>query len=134
MHKINLPAKMAARNGEKMIFGKNCQLTLDTLEVKIFTEITLYRTVSKINAFLQFIQNFKMATKTGGKNNFWKEMPDDSADNLGSQTFHLFYIFCRISRWLTNRAGRRFWQKLADDYVDILGVNNLVKITISHHF
>ena len=75
MQKINLPAKMVARNGEKMIFGKNCQLTLDTLEVKIFTEIALSRTVSKINAFLHFIQNFKMATKTGGKNNFSRWPP-----------------------------------------------------------
>ena len=50
--KINLPAKMAARNGEKVIFGKNCQPTLDTLKVKIFTEIGLSSTVSKINAFL----------------------------------------------------------------------------------
>ena len=83
MQKINLSAKMAARKGEKMIFGKNCQLTLDILEVKMFTEIALSRTVSKINTFLHFMQNFKMAAKTGGENNFWKEMSDDSADNLG---------------------------------------------------
>ena len=130
MQKINLPAKMTARN---------CQLTLDTVEVKIFTEITLSHTVSKINALLHFIQNFKMATKTGGKNNFWKEMPDDSADNLGVKSFieitlSFLHFLCRISRWLTYMAGKHFWQKLPDDYADTLGVNNFVKITISHHF
>ena len=87
---------MPTSNGEKMMFGKDCQLTLDILEVKIFT-------VSKITVFLHFMQNFKMATKTGGENNFWKEMPDDS--NLGIKNFTeitlSFYIFCRISRWPT---------------------------------
>ena len=75
--KNNLAAKIAARNGKKMIFGKNCQLTLETFQVKIFTEIALYLTVSKINVILHFVQNFKMAARTGGENNFWKEMPDD---------------------------------------------------------
>ena len=87
MQKNNLSSKMAARNGEKMIFGKTCQLTLDILEVKISTETTLSHTVSKINVLLHFMQNFKMAAKTGGENNFWKEMSDDSVDNLGVKNF-----------------------------------------------
>ena len=49
--------------------------------------ITLSHTVSKKNACLHFMQNFKMAAKTGGENNFWKEMSDDSADNLGVKNF-----------------------------------------------
>ena len=38
----------------------------DTLGVKNFVEIALARTFSEINAFLQFTQKFKMATKSGG--------------------------------------------------------------------
>ena len=58
MQKINLAAKMATRNGDKKIFRKNCQLTLwIPLEVKIFSEITLFHTVSKINAFYAEFQD-----------------------------------------------------------------------------
>ena len=39
----------------------------DTLRVKNFVEIALSRSVSEINAFLHFIQKFKMAAKSGGK-------------------------------------------------------------------
>ena len=36
MQKFNLPAKMVAKNVRKTIFGKNCQLTVDTLDIIIF--------------------------------------------------------------------------------------------------
>ena len=39
----------------------------DKLQVKNSVEITLFRSVSKINTFLCLTQNFKMATKSGGK-------------------------------------------------------------------
>ena len=42
----------------------------DTLRVKIFVEIALSRSVSEINAFLRFMQKFKMAAKFWRKNNF----------------------------------------------------------------
>ena len=42
----------ATKNGRKTIFGKNRQMT---------------RPVSEINAFLHFMQKFKMVTKNGGK-------------------------------------------------------------------
>ena len=44
----------------------------DTLQVKNFAEIALPCTVSEINALLHFMQNFKMATKTGGEPIFGK--------------------------------------------------------------
>ena len=44
----------------------------DTLRVKNFVEISLSRTVSKINALLCFIQKFKMAAKNGRKAIFLK--------------------------------------------------------------
>ena len=75
MQKFNLPAKMLMRNGGKMNFGKNCQLTLWipwNLKVKIFTENALSHTVSKINPLLHFMQNFKMDAKNGGKKIFGK--------------------------------------------------------------
>ena len=42
----------------------------DTLRVKTFIEIALSCTISKINAFLRFMQKFKMAAKNGGKTIF----------------------------------------------------------------
>ena len=44
----------------------------DTLWVKNFEEIALSRTISEINAFLCFMQKFKMATKNGRKLMFGK--------------------------------------------------------------
>ena len=51
----------------------------DTLRVKTFFEIALSRSISKINAFLHFMQKFKMATKNGGKAIFLEKLPVDSA-------------------------------------------------------
>ena len=39
----------------------------DTLRIKNFIKIALSQTVSKINAFLRFMQKFKMAAKNGRK-------------------------------------------------------------------
>ena len=44
----------------------------DTLRVKNFVEIALSRSVSEINAFLHFMQKFKMAAKSGGRTIFAK--------------------------------------------------------------
>ena len=55
--------KITAKNGGKMIFGKNRQYTLQTLWVKHFVKIALSHTISDINAFFRFIQKFKMAGK-----------------------------------------------------------------------
>ena len=54
----------------KVILEKSPADSAVTLRVKIFVEIALSRTVSKINVFLYFMQKFKMATKNGGKENF----------------------------------------------------------------
>ena len=44
----------------------------DTLRVKIFVDIALSRSISKINVFLHLTQKFKMAAKSGGKMIFAK--------------------------------------------------------------
>ena len=65
--------KMAAKNGRKIFFlEKSSVNSADTMRVKNFVEITLFRSVSKINAFLHFTQKFKMAAKNGGKTIFGK--------------------------------------------------------------
>ena len=53
--------KMTAKNGGKMIFGKNWLMTCIPLEVENFIKITLSHTASEIKAFLCFTQKFKMA-------------------------------------------------------------------------
>ena len=58
---------MAAKKGKKTIFEKK-----NILGVKNFVDIALSRTVSKIDAFLLFMQKFKMAAKHGGTTNFEK--------------------------------------------------------------
>ena len=60
--------KMATKNGGKMIFGKNRQLTLQiSWRQNFFVKIALFHTISEINVFLCFMQKFKMATKMAGK-------------------------------------------------------------------
>ena len=69
LHRISRwPPKVAGNN-----FCENLPVnSADTLWVKNFVEITLARSVSEINMFLRFTQNFKMATKSGGKMIFAK--------------------------------------------------------------
>ena len=51
---------------ENDFWGKSPVDSVDTLRVKNFVEITLSRSVSKINTFfLPFTQKFKMAAKSG---------------------------------------------------------------------
>ena len=58
---------MATKSGEKVIFVKSDQYSLDTLAVENFDEIALSRTVKEIEAnlcllhFWQKIRKFKMA-------------------------------------------------------------------------
>ena len=49
---------------ENVSWGKSQDHSAD---YKNLVEIALSHTVSKINAFLHFVQKFKMATKNGGK-------------------------------------------------------------------
>ena len=57
---------MAAKSGGKVIFCEKSPVdSADTLWVKIFVEIALSRSISKINALLHFTQKFKMAAKSG---------------------------------------------------------------------
>ena len=59
--------KMAAKSGGKTFFSKIMPVdSADTPWVKNFVEIALFHSVSEINAFLRFMQKFKMATKSGG--------------------------------------------------------------------
>ena len=63
---------MAAKNGRKT-FLTMWQMTVYSLWVEIFFNISLSRTVSEINAFLPFTQKFKMA----GKIDFWQKVQYD---------------------------------------------------------
>ena len=116
MQKVNLPAKLATRNGDKKIFGKNCQLTLwIPLEVKIFTEITLFHIVSKIKCILAFYAEVQDGHQKWRENNFWKEIPDDFADNLEVKNLVEITLSCTISQI---NAFLHFLQniKMADKY------------------
>ena len=58
---------------KKRFLGKVTSVdSADTLGVKTFNEIVLSHTVSEINAFMCFMQKFKMAAKNGGKMIFGK--------------------------------------------------------------
>ena len=65
--------KMATKNGGKTIFWKKLPDDFaNTLGVKNFPKIALSRTISKINAFLGFIQKIKMAIQIAISKNFVK--------------------------------------------------------------
>ena len=69
----------------------------DILQVKIFIEIALSRSVFEINTFLCLTQKFKMAAKSGGKTLFCEIMPVDSADTLRVKNFVEIALSCSVS-------------------------------------
>ena len=101
--------KMAAKNGGKMIYGKCHQLTLLTpLRVKNFDEIVLSHTVSEINAFICFMQKFKMAAKKLWEKDFLEKVASQLWGYPSDQNFNeiaLSHIIPDINAFL------RFKQK-----------------------
>ena len=65
--------KRATKNGGKAIFPEKSPVhSADILRVKNFIKIALSCTISNINAFLRFMQKFKMVAKNGRKAIFGK--------------------------------------------------------------
>ena len=64
---------MAAKNGRKTTFGKQLQMTLVYTPWVNNFEIALSHTVSEIYTLMQFMQNFNIAIKNGGKTIFGKK-------------------------------------------------------------
>ena len=87
--------KMAAKNGRKSIFYKNCHDSLPG--VKNFIEITLSHTISKINTFFVLYRISRWPTKMAGKLFFWQKVPDGSADTLGSKIVQIA-LSCFVSK------------------------------------
>ena len=58
-----------------------------TLGLNISSKSPLSSIVLEITAFFCFMQSFKMAVKTGTKNDFWKKLPDDYAYTLLANNF-----------------------------------------------
>ena len=73
--------KMATKNVEKTIFGKNasCLCGYPGGGVNNFNEITLSRTISEINAFYAEIQDGRQKWQ---EIDFWEKPPVDSANTL----------------------------------------------------
>ena len=57
---------------ENNFWEKSPVASANTLQVKNFVEIALSHSVSEINAFLHFMQKFKMAAKSGRETIFVK--------------------------------------------------------------
>ena len=92
--------KMATKNGGKIIFGKSRQETLQNIQwIKNFIEITLSRTVSKINVFLPFTQKFKMATKNGRKTIFGKSHQETLKIPCGSKILSILLYLAPFLRY-----------------------------------
>ena len=123
----------------KKILGKNWQLTL-----------WIPRYISHCfqdKCVLTFHAEFQDGRQKWQKNNFWKEIPDNFADNQGVKNLVEITLSCTVSQI---NAVLHFLQnfKLADQYAGNTffsknwqmtmqtpwGVNNLVEITISHCF
>ena len=94
----------------------------DTLPVKNFVKIALFRSISEINTFLCLIQ----AAKSGGKMFFLRNNASRLCIYPAGQKFcqkrsillhfgdkHLFCISCRNSRWPPKMAGKQFLRKVA---------------------
>ena len=89
-------------------------------------EIALSCTVSEINAFLHFMQKFKMDAKNGGKRIIGKILPDDSANILGVKNFaeislshsvfeiNVFLYFTKKLKIAANMASKRLLGKTTE--------------------
>ena len=101
----------------------------------IFVEITLSPTISEINVFLCFTQKF---------NDFWKNSPVDSANNLGVKNFiesalsptiseiNAILCFTQKLKIAAQNSGKIILgEKLPIDSMDTLCVINFVEIALS---
>ena len=94
--------------------------------------------VPKINAFLHFMQKFKMATKNGGK--------VDSTDNLQVRNFveitlsrtvcqiNVFCILRRNSRWPPKNGGKVTLAKFRQYTLQIPCGSKMLSKSLSHRF
>ena len=65
--------KMGAKSGRENDFCEKSPVeSADIMRIRNFIEIALSRSVSEINGFLRYMQNFRMAAKSGGKTIFVK--------------------------------------------------------------
>ena len=126
-------------------FGEKSPVdSADNLRVKNFVEIALSRSVSEINMFSCFIQNFKMAVKSLWENDFCEKSPVDSADNLRVKNFveialsrsvseiNMFSCFIQNFKMAVKSLWENdFCEKSPVDSADNLRVKNFVEIALS---
>ena len=115
----------------------------DTLWVKYFVKITLSRSVSKINAFLHFMQKFKMAAKSGGKRFLGKvtsrlcrypvgqKFRRNHSISIRFRDKHFFAFYAEIQDGRQKWRETNYWKKLLLDSADTLWVKNFVEIALS---
>ena len=112
---------MAIKSGGKTIFAKKTPVdSADTLRIKNFVEITLSRSISKINMFLCFMHKFRQnrsislcfqdkqvftfnteiqdGRQKWWENNFCKKSSVESADTLWDKNFFEIAFIAEISR------------------------------------
>ena len=117
--------KMAAKNGGKTIFAKIRHYTLHiSCGPKFLPKSLLSRTVSKINAFLQFYAEIQDGRLKWRENDFWEKSAVDSADLLGVKNFikiarsdtvtetNAVLYFTHIFKMATKMAGKQFLGKI----------------------
>ena len=134
--------KLARKEAEKQILGKNPDDSADTMGVKNLSKIALCRTVSEINVFSYFTQKFNMAAKNGGKVSFGKFKmaakisrktifftPRVSAESIAFPPSWKQCMKCVFTFYAEIQDGRQNGGK-AIDSADTLGKKN-PKITLS---
>ena len=120
----------------------DCKYPVDQ---KLRQKFLLSRSVSKINLFSCFTQKFKMATKSGGENDFCEKWPVDSGDIVRLKNFieiALSHSISEISGFLhlmlkfkmaTKSGGKNdFCEKWPVDSGDIVRLKNFIEIALSH--
>ena len=116
-------------------------MTLQNPEGEEFGQ-SLSRTVSQINAFLHFIQKFKMVAKISGKKIFGKSRLMTLYIAWGSKISpKLLYLtvfkkkmFLRFTQKFKMAAKNYFYEKLQVHSACALRVKKFVKIALSHTF
>ena len=90
---------MAAKYWQENYFWQNiADDSVYTLPLKKFAEMSVSHTVSKINAFLHFMQKFNMAVKNGRKTIFGKKLQITLHIPCGSKILSKLFYLAKLAR------------------------------------
>ena len=115
IQKLKIPPENKKKSPENNFWEQSPADSMDALQVKNFSKITL---VSEINVILSFTQKYKIAAKIGRKTIFLEKSPVHCLNIHGGQTFcqnrsilHCFQDKCVFMFYADIQDGLQKWRE-----------------------